>query len=147
MQEQLNKLLGEARAEIEACTAPNDILNTRAKYLGKKSVLNELYGRLRELSPEARPAFGNQLNGVRSEIETLLNSRSEALKESAWQKSGLEHDHSMPGIKPKRGGYHPLSIIRREIDEVFMSMGFEIAEGLDIEDEFHNFDALNTPQD
>lgn len=147
MQDQLDRLLGEAKTEIEACSTPNDILNTRAKYLGKKSVLNELYGRLRELDPASRPAFGNQLNNVRSEIEALLNSRNEALKESSWQKSSVDHDPSMPGIRPRRGGYHPLSIIRKEIDDVFMSMGFEIAEGLDIEDEFHNFDALNTPQD
>ncbi len=139
--------MSEAKAEISGCTGPNDILNVKAKYLGKKSQLNGLYGRMRDLEPAERPAFGNQLNLVRKEIEKALSARSTQIKELSWQKSRVEMDPTMPGSRLGRGGYHPLTIIRRQIDEVFLSMGFEIAEGNDIEDEFHNFDALNTPLD
>ncbi len=147
MQEQLELLLKEAEQEIAQCSGANDILNTKAKYLGKKSLLNGLYGKMRELDPADRPAFGNQLNVIRQEIETAINARAKAIKESSWEKSRVDFDASMPGIAVGRGGYHPLSIVRRQIDDVFISMGFEIAEANDIEDEFHNFDALNTPQD
>jgi phenylalanyl-tRNA synthetase alpha chain len=147
LQEQLELLVKEAEQEIAQCSSPNDILNTKAKYLGKKSLLNGLYGRMKELDPAERPAFGNQLNSIRKQIEDALNIRATAIKESAWQQSRVEYDPTMPGITLERGGYHPLSIIRRQIDEVFLSMGFEIAEANDIEDEFHNFDALNTPAD
>lgn len=149
MQQQLTELAKHAREEIAACANSNDILNARAAYLGKKSVLNGLFARLRELPPEERPAFGQQINDVRNLLETLLAAREKELKEAAWEKKAgaSEHDLSMPGIMPARGSLHPLSIVRKQIDEVFMGMGFEIAEGPDIEDEFHNFDALNTPQD
>ncbi|MCB5268799.1 MAG: phenylalanine--tRNA ligase subunit alpha [Candidatus Cloacimonadaceae bacterium] len=147
MQNQLATMLEEAGREIEACATANDILNTKAKYLGKKSLLNGLYGRMKDLEPSERPAFGNLLNEARQQLETLLNAKSSAIKAQSWKKENTDMDFSMPGMPSSRGGYHPLSIVRRQIDEVFISLGFEIAEGLDIEDEFHNFDALNTPAD
>ncbi len=147
MQDQLESLILEAEQEIEKCSAPNDILNVRAKYLGKKSVINGLYGRMRELSKEERPAFGGLLNSARVKIEAFLESRSEAIKQASWKKDSSGFDYTLPGVSLSRGGLHPLSIVRRQIDEVFMSMGFEIAEADEIEDEFHNFDALNTPKD
>ncbi|MDY0152834.1 MAG: phenylalanine--tRNA ligase subunit alpha [Candidatus Cloacimonas sp.] len=147
MQEQLNELVRQAESDILACRNPNDIMNVKAQYLGKKSLLNGLFGRLRELSPEERPAFGNQINESRGIIETLLETQNQKVKQAAWtsRENASVVDLSMPGIHSSRGGFHPLTIIRREIDEVFMSMGFEIAEGPDIDDEYHNFDALNTP--
>lgn len=147
MQDQLESLILEAEQEIEKCSAPNDILNVRAKYLGKKSVINGLYGRMRELSKEERPAFGGLLNSARVKIEAFLESRSEAIKQASWKKDSSGFDYTLPGVSLSHGGLHPLSIVRRQIDEVFMSMGFEIAEADEIEDEFHNFDALNTPKD
>lgn len=140
-------MLEDAAQEIQTCANANDILNVRAKYLGKKSLLNALYGKMRELEADSRPAFGNLLNAARQEIEGLLAAKSTVIKEQSWQKDRVDMDYSMPGVPNLRGAYHPLTIVRRQIDEVFLSMGFEIAEGLDIEDEYHNFDALNTPQD
>lgn len=149
MQEQLNELVRQAESDIQACRNSNDIMNVKARYLGKKSMLNGLFARLRELSPEERPAFGNQINESRSRIEQLLEAQTQKVKEAAWtnRENASAIDLSMPGITSSRGGFHPLTIIRREIDEVFLSMGFEIAEGPDIDDEYHNFDALNTPAD
>ncbi len=147
MREQLSELVKQAEKDILACRNANDIMNIKAQYLGKKSLLNGLFARLRELPQEERPAFGNLINESRSKIEALLESQNIKVKEEAWNtnKSANTVDISMPGLTSSRGGYHPLSIVRREIDEVFLSMGFEIAEGPDIEDDFHNFDALNTP--
>jgi phenylalanyl-tRNA synthetase alpha chain len=147
LQEQLENLVSEAKEEIARASEPNDILNLKARYLGKKSLLNSLYTKMKDLSKEERPAFGNQLNQIRKQFEDMLTLRSTQIKEQSWQKSRGDMDASMPGYPLSRGSYHPLSIIRRQIDDVFLSMGFEIAEGNDIEDEFHNFDALNTPPD
>ena len=147
MQNQLAAMLQDAALKIAACQTANDILNTKANYLGKKSLLNSLYSRMRELDPGERPAFGNLLNEARQKIEALLNERNNAIKEKSWQASSRSLDYTMPGVPGARGGYHPLTIVKREVDEVFLSLGFEIAEGPDIEDEFHNFDALNTPAD
>jgi len=149
LQEQLNTLITKAAQDIAACSSPNDLLNIKAQYLGKKSLLNSLYAKMRDLTPEERPAFGNMINDSRSKIEKLLEAKTNDVKTSAWENMGSDHkvDLTMPGISSSRGGLHPLSIVRREIDEVFISMGFEIAEGPDMEDDFHNFDALNTPAD
>lgn len=147
MQDRLKSLIKEAEQEIAKCSGVNDILNVKAKYLGKKSVLNGFYSQMRELSKEERPAFGELLNQARNKIESILEIRSEEIKQASWKKDSSGFDYSLPGVPQRRGGLHPLSIVRRQIDEVFLSMGFEIAEANEIEDEFHNFDALNTPAD
>ncbi len=149
MEEELKELVKQAESDILACASYNDLLNIKAKYLGKKSVLNSLYAKMRDLPSEERPAFGNLINATRKNIEDLLEKQNKAIKEDAWKKSENRTaiDLTMPGIFSSRGGLHPLTIIRREIDEVFLGLGFEIAEGPDIDDDFHNFDALNTPPD
>jgi len=149
MQQKLDELVAEAKLAISTCHTPNDILDTKARYLGKKSVLSELFANLRNLSLEERPAFGQKINQARNEIEDILSRRSDELKKAAWDKQsrGTALDLSMPGQVLPRGGLHPLTQIRRQIEDVFISMGFQIADGFDIEDEFHNFDALNTPAD
>lgn len=149
MRGELQNIVSQATTAIEGCKNPNDILNARAQYLGKKSELNAFYTRLRELPQEERPAFGALLNEARTEIEALLTKRENEIKQQAWQeKTGTAAtDLSLPGITADRGSLHPLTIVKREIESIFIGMGFEIAEGNEIEDEFHNFDALNTPAD
>lgn len=149
MQEQLNELKAQATAAIAACAGANDILNARAAYLGKKSVLNGLFARLRELPQEERPAFGQQINDTRRMFEEMLARREKELREAAWERQHQDQsrDLSMPGFHRERGSLHPLTIVSHQIHDVFLRMGFEIAEGPDIEDDFHNFDALNTPPD
>lgn len=148
MRSQLNELVEQAGESIAACRTPNDILNARAAYMGKKSMLNGLFARLRELPAEERPAFGQLINEARTSLENLLAQREQEIKNAAWEaKSGAALDLSMPGAVWQRGSFHPVTLVRRQIEEVFLGMGFEIAEGPEIEDEFHNFDALNTPAD
>jgi len=145
---ELNRFAEEAAEKIAQCSTPNDILNARAQFLGKKSMLNGLFARLRELPAEERPAFGQLINTARGKLESLLASREQEIKSAAWEaQAAVDFDSSMPGYSWQRGSFHPVSIVRRQIEEVFLGMGFEIAEGPEIEDEFHNFDALNTPAD
>lgn len=148
MQQQLSELIKQAQEEINSCPSLSELANVKAKYLGKKSLLNDLYSRLREIPAEDRPAFGQAVNQAKQNLETLLANREDTLRINSWQKSKDQLvDLTLPGFIPEKGGLHPLTRILREIEDVFISMGFEIAEGYDIEDEFHNFDALNTPPD
>ncbi|MCB5223947.1 MAG: phenylalanine--tRNA ligase subunit alpha [Candidatus Cloacimonadaceae bacterium] len=149
MQNQLREAAQQAQTAIAACQTNNDILNARAQFLGKKSLVSSLYLKLKELPDAEKPAFGQMINELRQELEKLLAQRETELKEQQRQQQDASkaHDLSLPGISPSRGSLHPLTVVRREIEDIFMAMGFEIAEGPDIEDEFHNFDALNTPPD
>ncbi len=149
MQQKLDELVAEARLAIASCRTANDILNTKARYLGKKSVINELFCEIRNLPAEERSVFGQKINQARSQIEEALAIRNEEVKKDAWAKqtSAANIDLSMPASTLPRGGLHPLTLVRRQIEDVFVSMGFQIADGFDIEDDFHNFDALNTPAD
>ncbi len=149
MQEQLREVAERAKTDIAACQTNNDILNAKASYLGKKSLVNSLYTKLKDLPEEERPAFGQSINQLRSELEKLLAKRELLIKNRLReeQDSAKVMDLSLPGVFRPRGSLHPLTIIRRRIEDIFISMGFEIAEGPDIDDEFHNFDALNTPPD
>ncbi len=148
MQQELKELVRQAGLEINGCSSLSDLANLKAKYLGKKSTLTAMFGKIRELSEAERPAFGNALNRARQELERLVSDKEADLRKSAWaQAKDSSQDLTMPGFIPYQGGLHPLTIVQRELEDVFLSMGFEIAEGWDIEDEFHNFDALNTPQE
>jgi len=117
--------------------------------LAKKSLVNSLYGKLKDLPDAEKPAFGQSINKLRGSIEDLLAAREQELKNRLQeaQDSAKTLDLSLPGIIRPRGSLHPLTIVRRRIEDVFIGLGFEIAEGPDIDDEWHNFDALNTPPD
>ena len=149
MHNKLKDVLTQARSEIGACKSPNDLNNTKARYLGKKSLLSELYTRLKELAAVDRPAFGQMINAARKELESLIAQKEQDIKEASWNRhaQAQDEDLSLPGIFNPVGALHPLTIVRRQIEDIFMSMGFEIADGPDIDDDFHNFDALNTPAD
>jgi len=144
----LEELLQQAQTEVGNCLNLNDLVNLKAKYLGKKSVLTQMYAQLKDIPSEERPAFGQAVNQIKTKLEDSITQKEKDLRESLWQSSqNTDLDLSMPGIVQARGGLHPLTKVMREIEDAFISMGFEIAEGFDIEDEFHNFDALNTPKD
>jgi phenylalanyl-tRNA synthetase alpha chain len=145
----LKEAAEQAKADIAACSSNNDILNVRARYLGKKSLLNSLYAKLRDLPAEEKPAFGQQINDLRKEVEKWLSQREAELRQEnrRQHEAAKAEDLSLPGVYDPRGSLHPITIVRRQIEDIFMNMGFEIAEGPDIDDEFHNFDALNTPED
>jgi phenylalanyl-tRNA synthetase alpha chain len=148
VQQQLSELIKQAQEEINTCLSLSELANVKARYLGKKSLLNDLYSRLRDIPAEDRPAFGQAVNQAKQNLETLLSTKEDVLRINSWQKSKDQLvDLTLPGYIPEQGGLHPLTRVLREIEDVFLSMGFEIAEGYDIEDEFHNFDALNTPPD
>lgn len=145
MQTQLSRILQEAKEQIKKASSQVETEEIRVKVLGKKGELTDILKSMGKLAPEDRKALGAAANSVRAEIEALLEEKFAMVKEAARQeKFRFETiDVTEPGVKYNLGVKHPLTITIEEISRVFMSMGFSIAEGPEVETVFNNFDALN----
>ena len=149
MIETLEKLREEAAGRLERCASEQEVEQVRIDYLGRKGgKLTALLRGLKDLPAEQRPSAGQELNRRRGEIEALLEARSRRLREGRADPSGGPRlDVTLPGNRLERGRTHPLTRVMDEIIDVFTGMGFEIARGPDVEDDYHNFEALNIPRD
>jgi len=119
----------------------------KIKYLGRKSEFGLLMRELKNVSPEERKEVGMLANVAKKEIEDAFLQAENALKQSSFDFVAEKIDVTIPAKKMKRGHLHPLTRIQNEIEDIFTSMGFEIADGPEVETEFYNFDALNVPKD
>ena len=146
MKEKLNQIREEAIAAISAENA--DLEQIRIKYLGKKGELTSVLRGMGALPAEERPIIGQIANEVRAEIESALSSATQLLKEKALEKKLIDEkiDVTMPAAEIKIGKLHPLTRIQRRIEEIFIGMGFSIAEGPEVELDYYNFQALNIPE-
>ncbi len=146
MKEKLEAIRAEAIAALNDTSA--DLEQIRVKYLGKKGELTTVLRSMGSLSAEERPVVGALANEVRADIEAKLGAAAEKQKKEALDKKLLAErlDVTMPGVEIKVGHAHPLSAVQEEIENVFIGMGFEIAEGPEIEYDYYNFTALNTPE-
>lgn len=142
---QLETILKEAKNQIAACSTVADAEEIRIRFLGKKGQLTEILRSMGSLDPEQRKEVGQVANTVRSEIESLLEERFLLLKENqksqAFQKEII--DVTEPGVQTPLGAKHPITVTIEEITRVFMSMGYSIAEGPEVDTVYFNFDALN----
>ncbi len=145
MQAQLNRILEEAKEQLKNAASVAETDDIRVKMLGKKGKLTEILRGMGKLSPEERKSTGQMANKVRAEIEEMLEKKFKEMKEAAKEAQfKLERiDVTEPGRDVKLGVKHPLTITMEEISKVFMSMGFSIVEGPEVETVFNNFDALN----
>ncbi|WP_323898639.1 phenylalanine--tRNA ligase subunit alpha [Aeromonas hydrophila] len=145
--QQLEEVVGQARAEIEGVSDIAALDEIRVKYLGKKGFFTEQMKGLGALSAEERPAAGAVINQAKQQVQDALNERREALEVSVLnQKLAAETiDVSLPGRRIENGGLHPVTRTIERIERLFGEMGFKVARGPEIEDGFHNFDALNIP--
>ncbi|MDR2938708.1 MAG: phenylalanine--tRNA ligase subunit alpha [Clostridiales bacterium] len=140
--------------KIQAAEAINNIIDlkgldeVRVKYLGKKGALTDILKGMGKLSADERPVIGQIANEVREIIEAKLKGAKQALSEKALsEKLRLESiDVTMPGKKIDIGHKHPMTIVIDEIKDIFLGMGYEIAEGPEIETDYYNFEALNIPE-
>lgn len=149
MQEKLLNLKEIALKEIKDTLSIEDVENIRVKSLGKKGEITAILKEMGKLSNEERPVIGKVANEVREAIESEITSKKEELKNIEKQRKLLEEviDVTMPSKKVRVGKKHPISQIIDEISEIFMGMGFSIAEGPEVETVHNNFDALNAPKD
>lgn len=149
MKEQLKKIEEKAHAAISSAADLRSLDELRVSFLGKKGELTAILKQMGKLSAEERPAMGQLANQVRSKLETLISDKSAALQTAA-QNARLAAetlDITMPGTKPPVGRLHPLQIVENEIKEIFLGMGFSVADGPEVEYDYYNFEALNLPPD
>lgn len=149
MKEQLQELLEKAKNEISKASSLKALDEIRIQFLGKKGEVTNILKDMKNLSSEERPIIGKVANEVRETIESLLESSIEDKKKlEIDEKLKTEAiDVTMPSKKALRGHKHPLNVALDEIKEIFIGMGFKIAEGPEVESVYHNFDALNAPVD
>jgi len=146
VKEQIQEILEEARRSIPSCESDKDLEELRIKYLGKKSSLSDLLSKIGTVLKEKRPQMGALLNKVKKEIAQLIEQKKLVLHEQADATKAQGLDVTMPGRPLPIGAKHPLYQIWEEIEDIFINLGFEVAEGPEIESEYYNFDALNTPK-
>ena len=146
MKEKLQQIKATALAELAAANA--DIEQIRVRFLGKKGELTAVLRVMGALTPEERPVVGQLANEVRAEIEAAIADRVAAQKEKELtdRLSREKLDVTMPGSCARVGHQHPLTRAQREMEEIFIGMGFEIAEGPEVEYDYYNFQALNIPE-
>ncbi|MBQ9416447.1 MAG: phenylalanine--tRNA ligase subunit alpha [Clostridia bacterium] len=143
---ELQALKEEALKSIEDESA--DMEEVRVRFLGKKGKLTSILRNMGSLSPEERPRIGQIANEVRASIEKMIQTRNETLKAKAMELrlKAEKIDVTMPGKAPAPGHLHPLARVQREMEDIFIGMGFSIAEGPDVELDYYNFQALNIPE-
>jgi len=145
--ENLEPLAAKARAAISAAGDSAELETLRVAYLGKKGEITGLLKRLGELPPEQRREAGASINSLKSELQALLQARKSALEEAAIEArlAAETIDVTLPGRGQDTGSIHPVSRTIERIEDFFGAIGFEVAEGPEIEDDYHNFEALNIP--
>ena len=135
-------------SELSQVSSNEDINNLRIKYLGKKGEVQKLMKKIKEIPPEQKKEYGKHVNELKKEIEEAIKNKMEEIKKLEKQKAfeRMWVDVTLPGARRKLGHNHPVMKIWREMEDIFVSLGYEVVEGPDIEDTWHNFDALNTPE-
>lgn len=147
MKEQIEKIKADGEASIAAITTMADLDAWEIAYLGRKSELNTLLKGLRDLSPEEKKIVGPLGNATKQKLISLFDTKKKELLENSidWQAEAL--DITAPGRAPRAGHLHPITRLEHDIEDIFSSMGFDIADGPEVETEHYNFDALNFPKD
>jgi phenylalanyl-tRNA synthetase alpha chain len=143
----LTTLIKEAQTAIEKVQTLSEYEQVKAHFLGKKGVLTEQLKSLGSLSPEERPKAGQVINQAKAAIQELLDSKLQSLQSQAVQQELQKDtvDISLPGRRQNLGSLHPVTQTRQRIEAFFVRAGFDIVEGPEIEDDWHNFEALNIP--
>ena len=145
---QFDPLISEAKTALAAVGSIADLEQVKARFLGKSGLLTEQLKQLGKLSAEERPAAGAAINLAKQAVEALVSAQREAIlnAEQAHKLSAETIDVTLPGRGKGQGGLHPVSRTMARIEQLFHSIGFEVAEGPEIETDWHNFTALNTPE-
>ncbi len=148
MKEQIEKIKKNALEEISKAQDIKNLNDVKVKYLGKKGEITQLLKGLGALSTEERPVIGSMVNEARAEIEKSLEEKEEKLKEIELEKKLEEEaiDITLPSTKIKRGSKHPVNRIIEEIEDLFVSMGYDVVTGPELETDEYCFERLNLPK-
>ncbi len=149
MEQDTQAIVLEAEAEAQTAADSRALYEVKMKFLGRTGKVTALLKGMRDVAAELRPAFGKKVNELRETLESKFAALEEKMKkkEMAAKLSGEQVDITMPGRRRKQGTLHPVTRVRNELIDIFAGMGFEIYEGPEIESDYYNFTALNTPAD
>ena len=146
--DQLNQLIDQAKKDFASCSKLAELDHIKSKFLGKSGPITEAMKSLASLSPEEKPKKGAEINQVKKQIEALLETRKEEISNLELNEK-LEKekiDVTLPSRPKMKGSLHPVMNTIDEISTIFHGIGFDVADGPEIEDDFHNFTALNIPE-
>ena len=146
--DELNQLIDQAKKDFASCSKLAELDHIKSKFLGKSGPITEAMKSLSSLSPEEKPKKGAEINQVKKQIETLLETRKEEISNLELNEK-LEKekiDVTLPSRPKMKGSLHPVMNTIDEISTIFHGIGFDVADGPEIEDDFHNFTALNIPE-
>lgn len=148
MRERLEALKEEAALVIGGAQSLDELRETKVKYLGKKGELTGVLRGMGSLLPEERPVIGSLANDIRGYLDQMIAEKEEQLAEAALAEQLKKEviDVTLPGIKPETGTLHPLQSIIEQVEDIFVGMGFEVAEGPEVETDQYNFEMLNLPK-
>ncbi len=149
IEETINEVKEEFQKMFAEAHDSESLEKIRIRFLGKNGRVKKLYGKMGSIPDESKPVLGKELNKLKQQITRQLEARQEIIEEEK-KKQQLEEeriDVTLPGTRIKTGSQHPLSLVTEELEDIFISMGFKIAEGPEVEDEYYNFKALNIPED
>ncbi len=148
MIDKLDELKKQAREELGAVSDEAALQNLKARFLGKKGVITEILKGMKDLSPEERPRMGQLVNEAKTFVEELVESRLDSIREEKKNRSLFEEriDVTLPGKGLPVGAKHPVTQVMEEVVSIFERMGFEVAEGPEVETDYYNFEALNIPK-
>jgi phenylalanyl-tRNA synthetase alpha chain len=145
--EDLETLTSEALAAVEAAASLSELDRVRVQYLGKKGALSQLLKGLGQLSAEERPAAGARINEAKERVQAALDARRDVLEQAALEEqlAAERIDVTLPGRGEQPGSLHPVTRTLRRIEDFFGGLGYEVAEGPEVETDYYNFEALNIP--
>lgn len=146
MQEEIINLKNQAMAQIMSAGDAAELEEIRAAYLGRNGKFTLLVKKIKEIPAEKRKEFGITVNESKTAIERLISDKKQELIKSLTEKREW-FDLSIPGIMPDLGHYHPLTTVLKEVKQVFNYLGYQVADGPEIETDYYNFEALNIPKD
>lgn len=149
MEQETEKIQELALQEAEKAENSRALYEVKMKFLGRAGVVINLMKKMKEIAPEERPVFGKKVNAVREKLENDFARIEAKLKQREMEQRLLKEkvDVTMPGKRSQKGTLHPVTRVKNELVDIFAGMGFEIFEGPEIETEYYNFTALNTPSD
>lgn len=147
MFEQLAALLDEALKQVEECASATALQELKVAYLGKKGSVTQISRGMGALSPEERPRLGQAVNAAKDNLEAAIEASRQRIEaaELAQQLARERIDISLPGLSFPRGHSHILSQVNRQIEDIFLGMGYTVAEGPEVELDYYNFEAMNMP--
>ena len=145
--EELEHLVDKIREALADTSELADLEKIRVEYIGKKGIITQQLKRVGTLPTDQRPRFGNAVNDAKKAVSELIDARRRVLSDNSISKLLLDEkiDVTLPGRGPHTGGLHPLTRTMNRLVDIFRRMGFDVADGPEIEDDFHNFEALNIP--